>query len=312
MPVGGARYPHAEVAERLDVRREQAGLGDLADLDLAGQPLLRRLTPEGREIRRDREGVEDLHAFLLEQRDLRGIVGRTGFIGARIDDGETLLGEQRREVGADGVAVGVVRIHDADLLVGLDQVPLRDVGLEELADAEAEMIGPFEGRRRARLGAAAEVPGFPWHDRRQTGYAGRFAGISHRVDHLRRRDREHQVDGLVVDQVLGELAGARWVRLRVLVENFDTVFLAAELDAVGQRLAGKIEHVAVGLAKAGKRAGARADEADLQRFGALGEGRASAERERRAAGHRGGEELAPRDTAGDGSVSGMVGHLFLP
>ncbi|MGO8608970.1 aldehyde dehydrogenase family protein, partial [Rhizobium johnstonii] len=52
-----------------------------------------------------------------------------------IDDGEAGLGKRRRQMGADRVAVGVVGIHDADLLVVLDQVPLRNISLVELFDA---------------------------------------------------------------------------------------------------------------------------------------------------------------------------------
>ena len=151
-------------------------------------------------------------------------------------------------------------------------------------DAEAEMIGPFERRRLARLGAAAEIPGFPRHDGGKARHARRLAGVGDRIDGLGRRDGEHQVDRLVVDQVLGELAGAGRIGLRVLVEDLDAEFLAAELDAVGQRLPGEVEHIAVGLAEAGERPGARADEADLEAVARLREGAAAAEGERRAAG----------------------------
>ena len=159
------------------------------------------------------------------------------------------------------------------------------------------MVGPLERRRLAGLGAAAEIPGLPGHDGGQAGHARRLAGVGDRVDGLGRRDGEHQVDRLVVDQILGELAGARRIGLRVLVEDLDAVFLAAKLDAVGQRLAGEVEHVAVGLAEAGQRPGARADEADLEAVAGLRECARAAEGKCCAAGRGSGDELTARQAA---------------
>ena len=86
MPIGGAAEIDAEIAECLDARGEEAGLCDLDDLDLLMQALLGGLAPEGGEIRRDREGVDDFDAFLLEGGDLAGEIGRAGLIGAWVDD----------------------------------------------------------------------------------------------------------------------------------------------------------------------------------------------------------------------------------
>ena len=104
---------------------------------------------------------------------------------------------------------------------------------------------------------------------------------------------------LVVDQILGELAGARRIGLRVLVEDLDAELLAAEFDAVGQRLPGEVEHVAVGLAEAGQRPGARADEADLEAVTGLRECTPAAKGERCAAGRGSGDELAARQAAAE-------------
>jgi len=64
-------------------------------------------------------------------------------------------------VGADGVPSASLGYMTPTFLLVSIRFPLRDIGLEEPADAEAEMIGPFEGRGRAGLGAAAEIPGLP-------------------------------------------------------------------------------------------------------------------------------------------------------
>ena len=313
MPVGGARDVESEIAERLDSVREQAGLGDLDDLDRLGEALLRGLAPEGGEIRRDREGVEDLALLLLEQRDLCRKVGRAVLVGAGVDDGEAVLGQGRREVRANRVAVGVVGIEHADLLVGRDEVPLRDVGLVELVDAETEMVSPLERRGRAGLGAAAEIPSFPRHDGRQAGHARRLAGVGDRIDRLWRRDDQHQVDLVGIDQAFGELARAGGIGLGVLIENLDVKRLVADREARGERLAHDLEHIAVSLAEAAKRSGARADEADFQRVLGAGGEAASAARQREAGGARAGEQRAPREARARRNPSPIGrGHRFLP
>ena len=81
--------------------------------------LLRRLAPEGGEVGRDREGVEDLAFLGLELRDLRRVVGRAVLVAARVDDREAGLRELRREVRAHRVAVGVVGVEDANRLLVL-------------------------------------------------------------------------------------------------------------------------------------------------------------------------------------------------
>ena len=142
---------------------------------------------------------------------------------------------------------------------------MRDIGLEELAAAEAEMKSPLERRGLAGLGATPEVPGLPRHDRRHAGHACRLACVGDRIDRLRGRDDQHHVDLVGIDQRLRQLAGARWIGLGVAIEDFDAVGLVADLQPGGQRFTGEFENIAVGLAKSAELAGARADEADLER-----------------------------------------------
>src|SRR6185437_988775 len=75
VPIGAAGQIVAETAERLDIRRKQAGLGDLRDLDHPRVALLSGLAPERGEVRRDRERIEYLAMLAFEQGDLRRIVG---------------------------------------------------------------------------------------------------------------------------------------------------------------------------------------------------------------------------------------------
>jgi hypothetical protein len=139
-----AREVVAEGSERLDLRREESRFRNLGDLDLLRQPLLGRLPPEGREVGRDRERVEDLDAGALELRDLRRVVVRAVLVGARVDDLVARLLEQRHEGAADRVAVGIVRQHHAHDLVRLHLRPEMRVGVEEVLDAEAEVVGVAE------------------------------------------------------------------------------------------------------------------------------------------------------------------------
>src|SRR5207248_3987600 len=74
VPVARAGEVVAEGAELRHLRREEAGLRDLRDLDHLRVALVRRLLPERREVRRDRERVEDLALLRLELGDLRGVV----------------------------------------------------------------------------------------------------------------------------------------------------------------------------------------------------------------------------------------------
>ena len=125
---------------------------------------------------------------------------------------------------------------------------------------------------------------------------------------------EHQIDLSRVDQRLGELAGARRIGLRVLIEDLDFVGLVADGEAGGQGLARDLEHIAVGLAEAAKRASARADEADFQRiFGAGGEDARRAARQREAGRARAGKQRAARQTRARSKVRPIGrGHRFLP
>ena len=125
-----------------------------------------------------------------------------------------------------------------------------------------------------------------------------IAGVGDRIDDLRRRSGEHEIDLIRVDQRLGELAGARRIGLGVPIENLHLVGLVAHREAGGQSLARDLEHVAVGLAEAAQGAGARADEADFQRvFGAGGESAANAKTEREPAGATECQHVATGGTA---------------
>ena len=176
------------------------------------------------------------------------------------------------------------------------------------------MIGPLERRGLAGLGAAPEVPGLPRHDRRHAGHARRLAGVGDRIDRLRGRDDQHHVDLVGIDQRLGQLTGARRIGLGVAIEDFDAIGLVANLQPGGQRLAREFENIAVGLAEPAKLAGARADEADLERrLGARGESAVRAGGSREACGAGGHDQSAPRyrraSETGDG---GSDVHAFPP
>src|SRR5579859_1938680 len=265
-PVDGRGEVVPEAAEGDDLGGEQARLRDLRDLHLLCVALLRRLPPEGREVGRQRERVEDLAVLGLELRDLGREVRRAVLVRARVDDGEAGLREQRGERAADRVAVGVVRVEHADLLVRLDRaVPLRDVGAGEVGDAEAEVVRPLERVLAARLGAAAEVPGLPRLHGRDLRDARRLARVGDRVVHLGRRRRQHEVDLAAVDQGLRELAGTGRIGLRVLLDDRDRIGLAADLDALRQRLAELADDPRIRLAERAERAGQRAEEADPER-----------------------------------------------
>ena len=188
---------------------------------------------------------------------------------------------------ANGGSIRIVRQQDADFLVGLEQLPLRDIALVKFLHPEAEVVGPLERRGLAGLGPAPEIPGFPRHDGGEARNPRGLAGVGDRVDHFRRGNDQHHVDGVGVDERLGELARSRRIRLAVPIENLDLVGLAGDGISLGERLAHDVQDVAVGLPKAAQSPGSRAHEADLE----LGL-RAGGERAPRPA--RGGEARGPR------------------
>src|SRR5207248_8885963 len=122
-PVDAGREAVADRTEGRDLRRKEARLGDLADLHMLRVPLLRRLAPESRKVGRNRKRIEDLAVLLDEARDLRAVVVGSVLVRPGVDDRVPGLPEQRPERTADGVAVGVVRPHHGDLLVGRDLWP---------------------------------------------------------------------------------------------------------------------------------------------------------------------------------------------
>src|SRR4029077_17114654 len=103
-PVDAGREAVADRAERGDLRREKAGLRDLADLHLLRVALLRRLAPERGEVGRDGERVEDLAVLGDELPDLRWVVVGPVLVRARVDDRVAGALQQGREGAADGVA----------------------------------------------------------------------------------------------------------------------------------------------------------------------------------------------------------------
>jgi hypothetical protein len=149
-------------------------------------------------------------------------------------------------------------------------VPLGHELIEELLDAEAEAVGPLVRRRLTRLRTATEVPRFPGNDRADARNARGLARIGDGVDRLGRRGRQHDVDAAAVDEIFRERTRARRIRLRVAIEDLDGVRLPADREPFTERLANELEHVRVAFAETGERSGARADEADLDRFGGVG------------------------------------------
>jgi len=139
---------------------------------------------------------------------------------------------------------------------------LRDISLGEIGDAEAKVIGPFEWRRLTRLGATAEIPRLPRHPGRQARNAGGLAGVGYRVDSLRRRRSQHEIDAVAVDQRLRQLPGARRIRLRITVQNLDLVGLAPGRDAVSEDFTRRVQNETVRLAEASKSSRTRRDETD--------------------------------------------------
>ena len=107
-------------------------------------PLLRGLPPEGGEVGRDGERVEDLAILLDELLDLRRVVVGAVLIRPGVDDGVARALQERPEGSPDRVAVGVVGPHHADLLVGRDLRPQMGVGEEELLHAKAVVERPLE------------------------------------------------------------------------------------------------------------------------------------------------------------------------
>ena len=114
-----------------------------------------------------------------------------------------------------------------------------------------------------RAGATAKVESFPGHHRGQTRHTRGFAGIGHRVHHFGGRGGEHQVDLVVVDQRLGQLAGTRRIGLCVAVQDFNLVLFATDRETTGQRFARQFQHVAVAFTKAAQRTGPRTDKPDF-------------------------------------------------
>ena len=185
--VGVIRRPPAvggdvddEVAQGCRVGWEEQNLGNCRELRL--EALLGGLLPEGVEVRRERHVRVQLGVLVLESVDHRAVVGGAVRICAAVDRCVSGSLDQRYEVGPKGSAVGVVRIHLGDDLVGAHLRPHREKAAGELVKAEEEHRRELECV--AGLGAAAEVPGLPRHYGGHAGYAAGLAERGHRVGDL--------------------------------------------------------------------------------------------------------------------------------
>ena len=220
---------------RRHLRRKKASLRDLTDLHVLRVPLLRGLVPERGEVRRDGEGIEDLAVLANEPLDLDRVVVGPVLVRTGIDDLVTGVLEQRSERSSDRVSVSVVRPHDGDLFVGRHLRPEVRVREKELLDAEAVVERRLVRRGLAGLGAAAEIPRLPGHHRGDAGNARRFARVGNRVHGLRCGGREHEVDLLSLDQLVGDLRSHRGRRLPVAVDDLDQVVGTADRQPFGDQ-----------------------------------------------------------------------------
>jgi len=76
---------------------------------------------------------------------------------------------------------------------------------------------------------------------------------------------DHQVHAVGLDQLGRDLGRVLLIGLAVFFQDFDGISCAVDRDAAGNRLADSGEDEIVAFAKAGEGAGARADEANLER-----------------------------------------------
>src|SRR5205823_2969175 len=108
-----------------------------------------------------------------------------------------------------------------------------------------------------------QVPGFPRHDRRDARHVGRLARVRDGVHGFRRGCRQHEVDLLGLDEIVGHLRADRWGRLAIAVDDLHRVVGAPDGKTFLERVTGQLESVTVGLAEAGGRSTDRAYETDL-------------------------------------------------
>ena len=143
--------------------------------------------------------------------------------------------------------------------------PQVSVGHVELLDAEAEVVRVLE-RRRLSSGLAPRPKYHASHgttvEMHGTPAASQASETGLTVSGVEVASIRSTLSPLI--RSLATCARALRVGLAVLVDDLDVVLLAADGQAVGERLPGEVEHVAVGLAEAGRRTGPRADEADLE------------------------------------------------
>ena len=197
-------------AHRVGVGREQQHLGDGGELGL--EALLQRLRPHGGEVGRQRHVGEEVVAVALELRDHRRVVGQPVGVRRRQVEGVARALGDRREHGAERVAVGVVRERRGDDVVVAvllaDPVPHRDEALDQVLGAEEVHDGPLGLERRLRRGLP---PRLTYHD--SHGMLEQISGVPRvsacggdRVDRLRGGGGEQQVHVVVLDGLLGQRA----------------------------------------------------------------------------------------------------------
>ena len=277
--------PVADRADGLHLGREQQGLADGRGDGL--ELLLVRLLPEVDEVRRDEDAAEDLAAGRLELADLRRVILGAVLEPAAVDHRVARLLEHRRLTGlgvGPAEAVGVVRPHGADLLVGLELVPHAGEHGGDVLEAPEDVVGPREGL--VGRGAAAEEVRLPRAVVGDAGHLQSFRLVGDRVHRVRRGGDLDDVDAVVGDEVAGDGGGAVRVGLGVLDDDVDRVDLAVTaLDAVLGGSLPLLHQPLVGLAEGGEVAGQRADEADLD--GAARRTAAAARAAARAAAARG-------------------------
>jgi hypothetical protein len=104
-------------------------------------------------------------------------------------------------------------------------------------------------------------------DRRDAGHFIEFTCVRHRIGSLRRRRHEHQVDIVLEDEVIRDLAGTIRRGLAVLEDDFDGHRLAAMEIARLELLLKAGNDPFIGFTKCRKRTGLRRHIADTDFLG---------------------------------------------
>ena len=102
------------------------------------------------------------------------------------------------------------------------------------------MVGPFE---RLLVAAARHDHGLPRRAGRDGGDTIELTLVGGRIDDVGCRSGYHEMDALIQDEVARKLGSLVRVRLRVAVEDFHLIGLAADLKPVGEAFAHLRERV---------------------------------------------------------------------